>query len=135
MHSFIVVQSQGVWNGFVLAMDNLDQNIRPRHQTLSSKTVSMHWSNVIAVKNRCNFSMFEDEITDAIEFDTKYFLPDKDSCAKLIENVAIIAGRILVKYLPAFSKYSSLISNHIQHKYSKEMSTLSQVVSRLMLSI
>lgn len=40
-----------LWNGYVLVTDNLDRNVRPRHQMLTSQTVSMHWSNAIAVKD------------------------------------------------------------------------------------
>ena len=127
----IVEQKQ--WNGYVLAGDNLDRNVRPRHQTVHSQTRSMHWFNSIVVKDRCDFSMFTDQmpVPDTSSFDVQSFLPNSNDCRQLIANVSKIVARILVKYIPGFSKFSSLVEPHIKHSYSSEMSSRSHVVSSI----
>jgi hypothetical protein len=129
-------QNNHTWSGFILATDNLDRNIKPRHQTIASKTISMHWSNTIAVKDRCDFSNFEDDhdilpsIDPLSQLDIEsLFLPNKEDDENIINNFAVITGRILIKYVPSFAKFSSLSTKHIEHKYSREMSLKSQVVS------
>ena len=109
-------------HGYILVGDNLDRNIRPRHQTIQSQTHSVHWFNTIAVKDRCNFSAFADTIPvpDVSPFDVKSFLPDGNDCKQLID-VEIIVGRLLVKHVSGFSKFSGLIQSHINHSYSSEM--------------
>ena len=62
------------WQGYVFAGDNLDRNIRPRHQTVLSQTRSVHWFNSIAVQDRCDFSLFADTIPtpNVSSFDLNY---------------------------------------------------------------
>ena len=68
---------QNTWNGYVIATDNLDRNVRPRHQT-----VSMLWSNAIAVKDRCDFSDLADEMLtpNLNSCDVTLLLPTEDDC-------------------------------------------------------
>ena len=121
---------QETWHGYVLAGDNLDRNVRPRHQTFQSQTRSLHWFNAVAVHDRCDFSSLKDAMPtrDFSSFDVRSLLPDRDDCQQLISNLSVLVGRLLVKYLPEFSKYSSLVEPHIIHPYSSEMSRKSCVV-------
>ena len=122
---------QNTWNGYVIATDNLDRNVRPRRQTVQAQTVSMHWSNAIAVKDRCDFSDLADEMPtpNLNSCDVTLLLPTEDDCQKLIENISVIVGRLLVKFVPGFSKFSALTQPHIYHRHSSEMSAQSHVVS------
>ena len=53
-------------------------------------------------------------------------LPDENAVQNLI---SVIVGRLLVHYIPAFSKFIDVIESHINHKYSHEMAQKSIVVS------
>ena len=105
------------WQGYVFAGDNLDCNIRPRHQTVLSQTRSVHWFNSIAVQDRSDFSLFADTIPtpNISSFDLNYLLPDADDSENLISNVGVIVGRLLVKHLSQFSQFSHLVTSHIKH--------------------
>ena len=48
---------------------------------------------------------------------------------KMIVNFETLVTRILVKYVPGFEHVCSKVNNHIEHKYSKQMSQKSKVVS------
>ena len=56
-------------------------------------------------------------------------LPDENAVQNLIKNASVIVGRLLVHYIPAFSKFIDVIESHINHKYSHEMAQKSIVVS------
>ena len=119
------------WCGFVIVGDNLDRNIKPRHQTLQSRTVSLHCFNSYAVKDRCDFSAFEDAQPppDLSLCDVNQLLPQDGDVQKLIKVAAILVGRILVKFMPGFSEFKSLVIDHIDQSYSSEMAQMSCVVS------
>ncbi len=117
--------------GFLFAGDNVDRNIRPRHRTIESQTRSVHWFTTVVIQDRCDFSELADSISvpDVSEFDLNCFLPDKDDYEQLASNVSVLVGRILIKYLSGFSRFSDLIEYHISHLYSEEMSKKSCVIS------
>ena len=56
-------------------------------------------------------------------------LPSDDDAEALHENVAILMGRILRKYMPFFEKYASGLGRHIMHEHYDDMCTESDVVS------
>ena len=70
-------------------------------------------------------------VPDTSSSDVQSFLPNSNDCRQLIANVSKIVARILVKYIPGFSKFSSLVEAHIKHPYSSEMSSRSHVVSSI----
>ena len=39
---------------------------------------------------------------DVSSFDVRQFLPDGDDCQQLINNVGVIVGKLIVKYLTVF---------------------------------
>jgi hypothetical protein len=48
------------WVGYKLVCDNVDRNIRPRHQTSTRQTKSVHMVQVMAVLGRINLSHLSD---------------------------------------------------------------------------
>ena len=57
-----------------------------------------------------------------------FYQPTK-TCTELKKDFVTLISRILVKYIPAFQKYQSLVPAHIEHERSKEMSQKSDIVS------
>ena len=125
------------WSGFKIVGDNIDKNVRPRHQTLQCRTQSLHYFNSYAVLDRCDFSGLDSlqesasASIDLLEFDVMKLLPSQRDIEQLNSNLAILVGRMLTKHMPSFQKYTSLVQDHIRHKYSDEMSKMSAVVCQI----
>lgn len=119
------------WKGFVVVGDNIDKTVHARHQTLESRNRSLHYFNSYAVLDRCNFSLLPEHhvIPDLKAYDVTKLLPSKRDLDTVLNAFAILVGRILTAYLPGFESYKTYSTTHIQHKYSTEMNTRSDVVS------
>ena len=85
------------------------------------------------MRDRIDFSMFSEDApqVELKATDFERFLPTATDLVKLKDNICILIARILVKYIPAFTTISDIISEHISHQYSSEMSRNSEVVSGL----
>ncbi len=92
---------------------------------------SLHYFNVYAVQDRVDLSHLSNEsrIIDPDEVDFSKFVPLAEDYEAITDNFIVLISGILVKYLPHFSKYAPVVPKAIQHKYSKEMSKKSNVVS------
>ena len=124
-----VATEQEVCYGYVLAGDNLDRNTRPRHQTLESRTHSMHWFNAVAVKDRIDISTLPDVIPTCTTSESiEPFLLNSADCTQIINNISVLVGRLLVEHVPGFA-VSALVKPHIDHRYSVQMATKSQTVN------
>jgi L1 cell adhesion molecule like protein len=120
------------WSGFTIVGDNLDRNIRPRHQSLDSRTVSLHFFNSYAAKDRIDLSSFENtevSFDDMRSYNIEKLLISTNDINSILKNASIIIGRLFVKLVPGFSKFDFLVKQHIKHQYSTEMSQKSHVVS------
>ena len=65
--------------------------------------------------------------SDDIDFNV--FFPAPADNEQLVANFQILMTRILVHYLPGLQTLSAGTNNHILHKYSRNMSLKSNVVS------
>ena len=94
------------WTGFRIVGDNIDRSLRPRHQTLDSRTRSFHYFNSYAVLDRCNFSAFDDcniSLVSLSDFDVKSLLLSSSDLQQLHQNMAVIVWRILTEHLTSIS--------------------------------
>ena len=66
---------------------------------------------------------------DVEAIDVNTALPSAEDHEEILKNFAIIAGRIIVKYISTFEKIPSLTKEHITHCFYPEMSKQSKVVS------
>ena len=121
-----------LWCGFKILGDNLDTTIKPRDMRSNHQSQSLHYFNLCAVHDRIDFSPFscESSIIDPTNLDMSVFLPTKADMDALISNFSILISRILCEHFPTLYEYSASVTQHIPHKYSKEMSTKSNVVSK-----
>ena len=108
-------------------------NIRPRHQTLQHQTQSMHYVNMYALRDRIDLSWYMDTVTTQSSCDPStlaiHILPSAEDHHNIMENFAILAGRILHEHIPALKKIPHLTMDHIKHTHYKEMSSRSSIVS------
>lgn len=114
--------------GYKIVFDNIDKNVKPRFMRSEHQTRSLHYVQSYAVKDRVNFSSFSSEVrTEVNVFDV---IPDCNDLEMLKSNFKILVSRLIVKHMPFFSTdYKGIPQRHIPHKYSKEMSSKSEVVS------
>lgn len=121
------------WEGYKLVGDNLDWRGKPRHQTLDSRGFEYHAFQIMAVKDRINLSHLSDKHDKPVclekDFSAKSLLPTKNDIKAIQQNLCVLVARILTKHIPDFKSLSKYVPSHISHKYSKEMSKKSEVVS------
>ena len=79
------------WFGFKIVGDNIDKNVRPRHQTIDTRTQSLHYFHAFAILDRVDLSS-QSEIRPDInlhEFDLQMLLPIPEDVLKLKSNFQI----------------------------------------------
>ena len=98
---------------------------------LDRQTKSKHYFNTYAVKDRVDlsqYSSFHDKpISDQI--DATDILPSTSDECSLKKNFSVLVARILVDNIAVFKKFDGVVDKHIEHKYSAEMYTKSDIVS------
>ena len=83
---------------------------------------------VYAVRDRIDFSDIS-KAPPATEKNLYSFLPTSDEYQILKENMAILVAHILVDHISFFSEdFKGLVTRHIPHQYSAQMSQKSEVV-------
>lgn len=97
--------------------------MRSEHQTKS-----LHYVQSYAVRDRLDFSAFSKEARTEVDlFD---IIPDGSDYQLLKANFTTLVSRIIVKHMPFFSAdCRGIPQQHIPHKYSRQMSSKSEVVS------
>lgn len=113
--------------GYKIVFDNIDKNVKPRYMRSDSQTRSLHYVQAYAVKDRINYAMFSGNTPT--EINVYDILPSGDEYNTLKQNFVIHVSRVIVEYLPFFSKdFKGLTPRHIPHKYWNEMSKKSEIV-------
>ena len=122
------------WHGFKIVGDNIDKNVKPRHQTLERHTHSLHYFNSYAVQDRLNLHHFSNKPpqVNLQMLETSAILPSQEDVDALLHNFAILAGRIIHKYIPSLSEIPHLVTDHIRHPHYQAMSSKSKVVRRML---
>lgn len=115
--------------GYKLVFDNIDKTVKPRHMRVDSQTKSLHYVHAYAVKDRIDYSHVSDKRSDG---NTNLYdvLPSSEDYRSLKKNFIVHVSRIILTHLDFFRKdFKGLAEKHIKHKYAKEMSQKSEVVS------
>ncbi len=122
--------STGCTAGYKLIFDNIDKNIKPRYMRSESQTRSLHYIQSYALKDRIDYARRCSGVTPT-EFNVYDILPTGDDYKSLKNHFSTHVSRIMVEYLPFFSNdFKNLTPKHIPHKYLKEMSMKSHIVSQ-----
>ncbi len=97
-----------------LVGDNIDKNVKPRH-TSEHQTHSLHYFHTYAVRDRIDLSNVSSEqpIPKISEMKMEDLLPSNDDNLVLIENLAILIGRVLSKHMPFFKKFGTGLGRHM----------------------
>ncbi|KAL5467031.1 hypothetical protein EMCRGX_G031198 [Ephydatia muelleri] len=116
---------------FKLVGDNIDKNVKPRYMRSDNQTKSLHYFHVYAVADRVDTSQSSNQtniIWDPQSVNLQVLLPSIDDERMMKENFCTLISRVLVKHMKHLQPYTSTVSQHILHKYSKEMSEKSQLI-------
>ena len=134
------------WYGYKVVIDNVDKNIYPSFQCFDNCTSSNHWIHGYAVLDRVDFSAYS-ELFPSSPMDVKCILINQKDVAQLEDDSIVLMSRyvystitfisfnlkyvlrILEEHMDEFSSGSKSAKPHILHKFTKEMSSKSEVVS------
>lgn len=101
---------------------------------------SVHFFHSYAVLDRIDLSHLSVQLTptcnNSPEIMAHSILPSPENDESIIGNIAILIGRVLAAHMKYFQfTFSDCVTWHICHKYYKEMSSKSQVVSPFSASV
>ena len=104
--------------------DNVDITRTPSKMSKERQRKSWHWFLLVGVENRLTFPDLPDEHpqADITRVENKVFVPSSDECLKLDEHLTFHIMRVLVKYIPHFKRFQSLVPKNIVHPYTSETS-------------
>ena len=116
---------------FKIVGDNIDKSVKPRHETSQDHTKSLHYFHSFAVRDRQDVTHIEDFpcLPDKDNIDVNIILPSEEDKENIMNNMAILMGRVIQKHCIFFKTHVKRVQSHIPHMYSKEMSMKSEVVS------
>ena len=131
MLGFIVKILKLVYVIFRLVGDNIDLMVHARIQSEHHENRSIHWTQQYAVVNRVQESSLDTKRPRKSLKDVQLIdlLPNQSVQERLKQRWAVLVGRIVCRYLPAFQPQCDVVIWHMPHPYSKEMASKSQTVS------
>ncbi len=120
-------------DGIKIVGDNIDKHVKPREMRHDVQAQSLHYFNSYAVKDRLPTAQLEDKssLPDFSSFDPSKLMPSTADDKLIQKNFTILISRILKKNLPFFEKFATGVPKHIKHKFYKELSKKSEVVSKM----
>ena len=118
---------------FKIVGDNIDKDVKPRNMRSDYQTRSLHYFHAYAVRDRLNLDDCDDSgsTPDLSSIDLELLLPSKDNETQIRNSMGILIARVLKKHIPYFEKYGKGVERHITHRFYREMSQKSSVVSIL----
>ena len=114
--------------GFAVIFDNIDLEIKTKNMTMSNQKTSHHWVNHKMVINRVSgMNTLKKSPPDLQDVPNQSFMPTIPEMQS--QRLDYIVSRMLVEYFAALSPFKDVVTQHIPHKYSKEMSKKSTKVN------
>lgn len=91
------------WTGFKLIIDNLDKNFHLSFQRCDKQTESMHICHVFAVKDRIDFSSYNDDDPIAARIDVNKLMINKDDLKQVKSDAKILFSRYVYGYIQLYN--------------------------------
>jgi hypothetical protein len=115
--------------GISFCWDNIQKEVRARHQTSEHGDKFLIWANAFAVLNRIAVDMaVQGPLRTAKEIPLTDILPSPQDFKELHSRLVVMVTRILVECVPYFNDSRDQVVDHIGHMYSDEMGSTSKVV-------
>ena len=123
------VSESGSVEKFQIIFDNLDFFFRAKHMTSSNQNRSIHWVNLLAVKD----SVTGQGIDNTKPIESVYELLNVDFIPSLQQNQELLAdlARVITDNKPAFKEFKGVVVRHIPHRYSEIMTHKSEQVYQI----
>ena len=117
--------------GWKIAFDNLDVFQKVREMTEDNQNKDHHWVNHVKVTNRVSGNHLPDEkpILDSVmDLDNYKIIPTVPEHISQSANYIILIERIITEEIPCLAFCKDVVTTHIPHRYSKEMSAKTEKV-------
>ena len=121
--------------GYKLVGDNVDISAHARYmRSVGYRNQSLHYFHSFAVLDRISFRNLSQDLKEVCQNNLQdialSILPSPENDKSLVDNIAMLISRVLVTHMDYFRfTFSDSVTWHLQHKYYKEMSSKSKVVS------
>lgn len=110
--------------------DNWNMKLKAHDMTKDAQNVDLNYfaSNIIVDRVPCEGLDSNAPQKDIATLPNHEFFISDDEKNKLKEDYKVLVGRILVGAIPALAFLRTVIPDHIDHRYQKEMSQKSTIV-------
>ena len=121
--------------GYKLVGDNIDITVNARYLRADNhRDQSLHFFHSYAVLDKINMGTLPIDLPASCNPSplnmAQSLLPSQEHDASLLNNLAILISRVLATHMPFFQfAFSDVVTWHIHHRFYKEMSSKSNVVS------
>lgn len=116
---------------YILVGDNIDKTVTARHMTMDHQSQSLHYFHCYAALDRIDFQDLNNSSpignVDTLPLST--FLPSMEDCDTLRNNYIVLLAREIVEKVPYLEVFADSVPEHIVHRYTKELSCKSSIVS------
>lgn len=95
------------------------------------ETLDIHWINQYITFDRVIASQLDDSkpIADLKDLPLSIYMLTEDERRQHRSNLIVLVARVLTQKIPCLSSLADAVPKHIQHPYSKEMSTKSVLIN------
>jgi hypothetical protein len=114
-----------------VVFDNFDFRILANILLQNHRNSDMHWIAHYATYDRFATKDLDDTkplVPDVKSFENVKYLLSPEEMDKMKNEFTILVGRVLVKFFSCMKPISSVIPQHIEHKFSNEMAKKSEIV-------
>ena len=111
--------------------DNCDITVVARHQTTSNCNRSFNWAFHFAVKSRLSRDPkldYESPQGKIKDLDLTKLLAGKSTMNCFKQSFPHLVARTIVKYMPIFAVFKSVVTYHLAHEFSQHMAEKSEQV-------
>lgn len=117
--------------GWKIAFDNIDIFQKVREMTEDNQNKDHHWINHVKVTNRISGNHLPDDkpLCDSVlDLDNYKVIPSVPEHISQRGNYIILIERVIAEDIPCLSFCKDVVTAHIPHRHTKEMSAKSEKV-------
>lgn len=109
--------------------DNVDTQQKVRDLRIDHQGDMLHMYSIVVAKSRTQGEGLPHvgHLSKLTEVPPAQFLPTQDDVTKIKANLVILVSRILTQYFSKLTPFAKVVTKHIKHVYSDEMSKKSDV--------
>ena len=110
--------------------DNVDKKRSVRDVRHDHQGELVHMYSILAGRSRTADATFSrtEQIASLSSISSSSLLPTKLNIELIKQNLVVLVGRVLTKYVDVLKPLSKVVPSHITHKFSEEMAEKSSVV-------